>query len=84
MLQRALLDCGVLRPSGQPNYTQSERMILLLAFGNLQLPPLYALVALPLLQALGFASCLQACKANGHALLAKSSEKRGGREKREL
>ena len=26
------------------------------------------------------ASCLQACKTNGHALLAKSSEKRGGRE----
>ena len=33
---------------------------------------------LPLLQALGFALCLQACKANGHALLAKSGEKRGG------
>ena len=32
-----------------------------------------------LLQGLGFASCLQACKANGHALLAKSGEKRGGR-----
>ena len=26
-----------------------------------------ALAALPLLQALGFASCLLACKANGHA-----------------
>ena len=36
----------------------------------------HALVALPLLQALSIASCLQACKANRHALLAKEGEKR--------
>ena len=36
------------------------------------------------LQALSSPSCLQACKANGHALIAKSAEKRGGRGKREL
>ena len=35
------------------------------------------------LQALGFAWCLQACKANGHALLAKSGEQRGGRGEEE-
>ena len=39
------------------------------------------IVALPLLQALGFALRLQACKANGHALLAKSGEKRGKGER---
>ena len=43
----------------------------------------HALVASPLLEALGFASYMQACKANGHALLAKLGEKRGERGKRE-
>ena len=37
-----------------------------------------------LLQALCFTLCLQAYKANGHALLAKSGEKRGGKGKSEL